>query len=239
MKYFATGKVIPERANICFPQISWDIPDAGRVVVQCDSSQLAILIDLGDLDGIVSAYLQAEHFALIAVGSIGFSLGSGYSVEIVQVTEETGVPHVFGVRPTGIDGVTLGFEHSTRAFERTLTLSNKDIFFRFAILDYIRAIRDPTDCASHCFRAIESIRSAYISDQCKDGWVEMHARLGTSRDEITNKIKVFADPVRHGNWINATPTNSGQRWEMLLLTRNVLLKYLDFHLPLPQDAPAA
>lgn len=43
--------------------------------------------------------IVAEEIATILVGALGFSLGSGYWVELIQVTEEEGTPHVFGVRP--------------------------------------------------------------------------------------------------------------------------------------------
>jgi hypothetical protein len=59
----------------------------------------------------------------------------------------------------------------------------------------------------------------------------MHAALGTDKIMIDNTVKQFADPIRHGNWGAARQTDSRERWQMLLLTRNILLKYLDHELP--------
>jgi len=36
MKYIATGRVHPERANISFGPIAWEIPGQGNVVASCE-----------------------------------------------------------------------------------------------------------------------------------------------------------------------------------------------------------
>ena len=232
MRYVATGRIHPERADIRFGPIEWKIPDDGRAVAQCDSSQVTILLDLKTIDGFITAYIAAEHFAHIVVGALGFSLGSGYSVELIQVTEEDGTPHVFGVRPTGESPAeTLAFEPHGPVFNRAFTLANRDLFFRLALRDYLRAINDTTDCATYCFRVVESLKSAFAFKTGKDSWQPLHEALGTDRASIDNTIKVYADPVRHGNWINAKSTDVLTRWKMLLLTRDILLKYLEHEQP--------
>jgi len=188
-------------------------------------------LEFTSIDGWATAYITAEHFALIVIGALGFSLGSGYSVELIQVIEENGTPHVFGVRPTGgTPDQTLGFDPHGPIFNRAFQLANQNIFFRLALRDFLRGINDPTDCATYCYRAIESIKSAFVFKTGNDRWDDMHAALGTDRATIDAKIKDFADPVRHGNWVNAPPTDGNIRWQMLLLTRNILSKYLDYEL---------
>ncbi|UCU99486.1 hypothetical protein [Acidovorax radicis] len=232
MRYVATGRIHPERAGIRFGPIEWKIPDHGRAVAQCDSSQVTILLDLKSIDGFITAYIAAEHFAHIVVGALGFSLGSGYSVELIQVTEEDGTPHVFGVRPAGESPTeTLAIEPHGPVFNRAFTLANHDLFFRLALRDYLRAINDTTDCATYCFRVVESLKSAFAFKTGKDSWQPLHDALGTDRASIDNTIKVYADPVRHGNWINAKPTDGPTRWKMLVLTRDILLKYLEREQP--------
>jgi len=63
----------------------------------------------------------------------------------------------------------------------------------------------------------------------------MHKVLGTDRTSITSVVKDYADPVRHGNWIEAKPTDKFIRWRMLELTRDILAKYLNHEQP---DQPA-
>jgi hypothetical protein len=59
----------------------------------------------------------------------------------------------------------------------------------------------------------------------------MHEALGTNKEIIDRTVKDYADPIRHGNWINAKATTSQMRWDMLSLTRKILLSYLDLKRP--------
>jgi hypothetical protein len=88
-----------------------------------------------------------------------------------------------------------------------------------------------TDCATYSYRAIEGIKSAFVSKTGIDRWDDMHSTLGTDRTAITNTVKLYADAVRHGNWVNAKPTNKVERWNMLCLTRDILAKYMDYTEP--------
>ncbi len=221
MPYLATGRVHPERADVSFGSVNWRTSNNGSVTASCESSQLFVSLDLPDLDGYVSAYIAAEHFAQIVVNSLGFSLGTGYSVEIIQVVEENATPHVFGVRPGNLE-----FKPHIPVFNQALQLASEDLFFRLALRDYARAMTDSTDCATYCYRAIEAIRSAFSFRSGTDGWEEMHTALATDRATISRVVKDYADPVRHGNWIAARPTDAVSRNEMLLLTRDILHRYM-------------
>lgn len=227
MNYLATGRIHPERADINFGRMVWHL-DQGKVIASCESSQVTIWIDLATIDGYVNAYLLAEQFSHIVVGALGFSLGNGYSVELIQITEEDGTPHVFGVRPTGATpSATLGFVPHEEVFGHALDLANRDLYFRLALRDYLRAFTDSYDCGTYCYRAIEALKSSFSVRGRGNAWAVMHTALGTDRSSIESKIKAFADPVRHGNWVSAKPSSSLDRWNMLSLTRDVLYKYLE------------
>jgi hypothetical protein len=231
MRYVVTGRVQPERADVRFSPIEWKVPDQGRVVVQCHSSQITVLLDLTSTDGWETAYVQAEFFASMVISALGFSLGYGYSIEILQATQEDGTPHVIGVGPNGRgEPSPLGFVPHGPIFSRAFNLANQNVFFRFALRDFLRAIKDPFDCATYCYRAVESIKSAFVG-----GWNEMHAALDTNRERIDAMIKVYADPLRHGNWAEAPALNSSDRLQMLTLTREILLTYLNFASPEPNN----
>jgi hypothetical protein len=174
------------------------------------------------VDGWISGFIMAEQLAHIVVGALGFSLGSGYSVELIQITEEDGTPHVFGVRPTDAPGQSLGFDPHAPVLNRA---------FQLACRDFLRAITDTADCATYCYRAIESIKSSFVLKTGVDRWDDMHAALGSDRGSVTRAIKDYADPIRHGNWVDAKPTDSVIRWRMLQLTRDILVKYLDCESP--------
>lgn len=228
MKYIATGVVHPERADISFGRVEMGLGSSGKAIASCDSSQLTVVLDDPIVDGWITAKIAADEIASLVVGALGFSLGSGYFVEIIQVTEDDGTPHVFGVRPQGESNETLGFDSHIPPFNKALCLAGRNIFFRVAVRDYLRAIRETDDCATYCYRSIESIKSAFVFKTGEDRWDDMHHSLGTDKETIVRVIKQKADPVRHGNWINAPGTNRHERWEMLSLTRDILDKYLNY-----------
>ena len=232
MKYICTGRVHPERADISFGRIEMKVAGEHDAISSCDASQVTVVLNADAVDGWISAQILAADVANLVVGALGFSLGSGYSVEVLQVTEPDGTPHVFGVRPTGeAPGQTLGFDPHIPAFNRAIRLSGRDVFFRLALRDYLRAITVVTDCATYCYRAIEGIKAAFVFKTGIDRWDEMHSALGTDRATITTIVKDYADAVRHGNWVNAKPTNRHERWKMLSLTREILAKYMDYAEP--------
>jgi hypothetical protein len=222
MKFLASGRVLPERAYVSFGPIFWNHPNGGKVKVFSDHGQLSVSLDLPDLDNFNSAHTAAEHFAQLVVSALGFTLGSGYSVEIIQIFEEDGTPHVFGVRHQNL----VHDEHQI-VFDIAVRLASEDVFFRLALRDYVRAINDQTDCATYCYRAIEAIQSSFaFQEKKKDGWSAMHLALGTSREKIERTVKIYADPVRHGNWIEAKSIDGTTRTEMLLSTKEILSNYL-------------
>ena len=232
MKYVCTGRVHPERANVSFGRVEMKVEGGWNAVASCDASQVTVVLDDPPVDGWIAAHIMAEDVANIVVGALGFSLGSGYSVELLQVTEQDGTPHVFGVRPGGEKpGQTLGMDPHISAFDRAIRLSGRDVFFRLALRDYLRAITEVKDCATYCYRAIEGIKSAFVFKREIDSWDEMHSTLGTDRTVITNTVKQYADAVRHGNWIREKPTTKMERWRMLCLTRDILVKYMDYAEP--------
>lgn len=230
VKYFVTGRVHPERADINFGRLEVGTIESSRIVARCESSQLSLLLEGPEINGYVTAFLAAEHFARTVVSIIGFVLGSGYSIEIIQVSDEAGNSNVFGVRPTnGTPPVSLGFDPHGPIFERAFRLAGKDLFFRLALQDFVRAIVEVLDCATLCYRAIEAIKSALVFRTGIDSWQPMHDALGTDEVTIRQNVKNFADPVRHGNWAGAVPTDVNTRWNMLSFTRDILVRYIDYN----------
>jgi hypothetical protein len=226
-RYIGLGRVHPERADVRFTTIPLGLGGNGKAQVFCDSSQLTVVLTDCDFDGYMSACITAEHLASMVTNALGFFLGTGYSVELIQILEDDGTPHVVGARPFGPKGETLGFPDNQQLFERVLRLSANDVFLRFAVGDYVRAITATADCATYCYRSIESIKSACAFKANVDSWQPMHDALGTNRKSIDQTVKNFAAPVRHGNWAELPTTTGAQRYAMLELTRNILLSYMD------------
>lgn len=135
MKYICIGRVHPERADVSFSRVEMKFEGGGGAVASCDASQVTVVLDVPSLDGWISAHIMAEDVANIVIAALGFSLGSGYWVELLQVTEADGTPHVFGVRPKGgKPEQTLGMDPHIPTFNRAIRLSGRNVFsgWRFA-----------------------------------------------------------------------------------------------------------
>ena len=228
MKYVVTGVVHPERANVNISHPPMHPSTGGEIAIRCEASQLTIVLTDQPVDGYIAAFILAEHLAQAVISALGFSLATGYVVEIVQVIEESGEAHVFGVRTPD-----LVFDMHEETFTASANLVANDFAFRMALADYVNALRDSYRCASLCFRAIEAIKSGFGPGKDGEQWNRMHAALGTSRNTIDTDVKAFADAVRHGDWANLIPTNAQQRLDMLRVTRDVLARYLRFRQPQP------
>ncbi len=204
-------------------------PGGGTATASCDASQITIVLsDVPDIDGHLTAMVRAIDIANMVVSSLGFALGCGYSVELVQVTDENGTPHVYGVQPKDANGTTLGFEETNQVFGLAVQLAGGHPGVRSALRDYTAAIADPYFVAFYCYRAVEAIQASFARQPDGSGWEEMHQALGTNKESIEEILKDHADPLRHGKLAQMKPTTAQQRFEMLDFTGNILTRYLDW-----------
>jgi len=226
MRFHVLGRVLPERASVEFPPVTWVAPDGVSVSVHCLCSQLNVCFEWPEPPDLLTIFYSAEHVAEGVIAAFGFTLGTGYAVEMLQLIDSAGESHVFGVRPGGLE-----FQEINNVFEKTQGLARDDIFFRFALRDYMSAIRSPVDCAAYCYRAVESLKIAVESKSgsAENGWEQLRRIAGRTREEFEEKIKRFAHPIRHGNWTELPPPNAGQRYAMLTLTRTYIARYLKFY----------
>jgi hypothetical protein len=226
MRYTAVGVVTPERAEVSFSYELSSPDSTWYAVVSAEASQLSVVFDRPDVMDLVHAYQLASEYAVLAVCSHGFSLGSGYGYEIRQVIGADGVPHVFGVRPVDQEGNTLGFDHESDSYMRALRLAVIDPHFARALRDYTQAIPDFIDCAFYCYRAVESLKATF-SEEGPNQWASMRTSLSITRDVI-DRVKKFADPIRHGDWNCSPVTTPMDRWEILSTTKTILASYMVF-----------
>jgi hypothetical protein len=236
MRYICTGRVQPERANVGFSRIEMQLDGGGKAIISCDSSQLTVLLENPNVDGFIAARLMAKDVAGIVIGALGFGLGCGYSFDLIQVTEESGDAHVFGVQPAGD---SLAISKDLHEIGRAVQLGGRNVFFRLAVRDYLLAMTEELDCAFYSYRAIEGTKSAFALSAQGNGWSAMHAALGTDQESTTKNVKDFADATRHGNWVGAKYTDSALRRNMLQMTRDILVKYLDYAQPIQTAGDSA
>ena len=135
MKYVCTGRVHPERAGVEFSQVELKGEDRSATI-SCDASQLTVVLDIPWND-VVTAHLMAKDVAEIVVGALGFTLGFGYSVEIIQITKEDGATCVFGVKPENPqpDQTLKIAADQDIVVNQAFHLSANDVFFRLALRD--------------------------------------------------------------------------------------------------------
>ena len=228
MLYYLNGRVLPERTNVYISYIRKEIPDIGTITFMCDSSQIIMSIDT-QIDKL-SAYLLCKHHATIIVSSLGFVKGCSYSIELISITDENLDSTFIGVQTPELEEIP-----NNPLFSDVLNFSYRDIFFRFAIMDYTKSFSTEIELPFLCYRAIESIKSRFLinlREQNKDSreteaWDLMHNSLNTNKEEIM-EVKKFSDPIRHGNYYTLIPTNSNQRFQILSITKNIILKYKQF-----------
>jgi hypothetical protein len=72
MKYIATGRVHPERADVNIPTTPpWRPAGGGEISVHSESSQLTVTLTDPPVDGYVEAFLLAQHVAESVVSALG------------------------------------------------------------------------------------------------------------------------------------------------------------------------
>jgi hypothetical protein len=227
MKFTAVGRIHPERTAVYIDTIRWQ-KESSTLTFRCDASQISIQVDDDRINNLISAHGTAEHIAQNFASTLGFLLGCSYRAEITQIIPEEHHPFTFGVQREELK-FSFSEEDFNAAFSELINLVRHDMPLRFSIQDYTQAINDKLGCAMYCYRAIESIAKSIGGNTRKGNtnWPPLHETLNTSAEEMTSKVTSFAKIVRHGNWNEFKSTNEQQRLDMLLLTREIICRYID------------
>ena len=228
MKFVCTGRVQPERVSAWLDQDILSLRQGGHATIFCTGSQIiTTLIDIPGVYNLETAYLVAKEVAQIFIGALGFSLDFGYSVEIVQVTDQNANTKIFGAEPLGTHSSNTPKVAPRPILNPATKLSAENVLFRRALRDYLQAITDVQDGAFYCYRSIESIKSSFPGETDSDRWNAMHLGLGTDKNMIEKTVKQYADSPRHGNWAAAKPVTLSDHNQMLRFTRDILVKYMN------------
>jgi len=220
VKFTVFGRVHPENASVWLDRIESPTCAGGRFSIECKVSQILVIWEDPNVTDLDSAQIAATNLAQTYISAVGFAVGANYAVEILLVRREDGQLQRKDTKNPALD---FG-EASKTVLPECMSLAGSDPHFRFALIDYCKAIMNPIETGFHCFRAIEAIKCAFDP---KD-WNKMHAALGTTRAQIDSIVKVNADPIRHGNWSEIPITTKAERDGALLLTRDILYKHLKY-----------
>jgi hypothetical protein len=236
MKYYISGRVIPERADVQIAFHKRKVNNIGILTLSCISSQINMTLELDENVSIgrTSAYLLCKHEANIVISCLGFTLGCSYSVELTSIMNDELEYEVFGVQIRELSFI--GDEKKREQLFYSLEyLSGFDFFLRFSILDYTRAITNETELPFLCYRAIETIKARFKNElhnkgknaEDKNAWALMHETLKTNKTDL-EQIKKVADIIRHGNYNDLIKSTSDQRLAFLKITRDFIIRYSEY-----------
>lgn len=224
MRYYITGKVVPERCAVSIDEIKIDIKDVGSITFNCDSSQISVIIDNTKFDQ-HSAIISAKEISSMIVSCIGFANGCGYSVEMINICDDNKLSTVYGVGMNELISSDISKE-----FKESFKIACSDLNYRFSIRDFTKALVSEFECPFLCYRAIETIKSKFYDSTLSDStaWENMHKKIGSNSFDITSIIKPLADPIRHGNYSKFIATNREERVKILNIAKDIINKYKQY-----------
>ena len=235
------GIVHPERAAVTISEITQDLSLAdgvnlGRLTLKISASQLNAILEtaLHDVDIVTLRNSLLPRIESL-VDNLGFNLGCGYQVEIVQaINAHTGDVTVFGVGLEFLQG-RFDLEELQIRFKKIAFLCKEieGVYFQRTLALLRNAIRSPFETGLYCFMAIESLRNIYClqsdldpeKDKAKS-WNLLRNDLSVTKEFIEQNIKAYADVIRHGG---IRPFTELERITVLKSTWELIEKYINKH----------
>ena len=233
-QYLFQGVVLPERAQISLAfSLGFSHMTSGangEAHISIILNQVAATIesthewDIFDLRNVVLNLVRGQ------LDAIGYLVGHAYGLEITRViNRERSIDYVFGIDMPCISGRKEPVDLNASLIELRAKLAGpQGVFLHRCFADLVSAMKNADDTGFYCYRALESLRHhcAAAHDLSNQGkavqWDKFRQLANTDRDTI-DKIKVAADPTRHGEFVGIT---SEGRIELLTATWNIVDSYL-------------
>ncbi len=191
--YHLSGRIIGGDSSICFQEEgSFNInvkDEQGKtaklkcsVVVDTSAVNAEVDVDEGVDPWVVKTHVQ--RLVHLIVAGHGFAVGMGVDVDIQSMTPDASTS-------AGVPRVDQGI--AARVMELIKGDPDSDPrvpYLRRAVSDYIRALREPQDAFTACFRAVESIRLFFQEQyQCpkRTAWVMLKKKLNIDADADDEK----------------------------------------------------
>jgi len=234
--YIFVGKVLPERALLDTPEVSFstfgaaDVSDGELRVVVLKSQITARFTTSGRVDNVYTLRNIVEDAVRGLLDVVGYCYGLGYDVEIVQaVNASTSETHVFGIDIGAVTGFAKGAGIGFADVWKLTAGAGAGQYLKAALADLREATKSPKETGFHCYRAVETVRNACASRQESApktdaaAWELFRTTYSVSRQEIM-AIKAFADDVRHG--ATARPITDAERAELFRGTWDIATRYV-------------
>jgi hypothetical protein len=234
--YILTGRVIPERALLDISEVklkvlaSDDVPE-GDLFIEIIKSQISVrFLASGEVRNIFTLRNIVEDAARMLLDVAGYFAGYGYDAEIVQVLRSSASEkYVFGIDVPILAGVCEKAGMTVNDIFAALSKTD-GYYFRHALADVREAIKSPKDTGFFCYRAIESLKNCCatrngVSPDKDDAW-ELFRNIYSIPKQHIMDIKTFADPVRHGNYMQAKPMADKDRADVFKSTWEIINKFI-------------
>jgi len=213
-KIIFSGYVHPQRAKVSVPAVTQDIEIAGSdrsiglFTVEIENSQITAILETKNTSIDVETWRNSLQSRIeILVDTYGFLNGGGYEVEIVKVIN-VNVNEVT-VYPTHFENYQQ--VNSNKEFIDKFALIYKisqhesGVYFQKSLAELRKAVRYPFESPFHAYRSIEFLRQIYgdrnnLDPQKKrlEAWTILREDLDIDKKLISENIKFFSDPIRHG-----------------------------------------
>ena len=213
-QYVFVGHVLPAAANVTFPLREFNIDTGsvdGCISGTMDVTHSDITIKLQRTEPIRDLAMvkdRLQRMALITTAAYGFSYGLGLDVEITKEIGQSSPPFVFVKSCTEIASCGNSDEVSLY-WNLTDEFSPSSRVLRLALINYMRALRDPEEAIMFCFRAIDAIRHEPTFAPPKDGkkdkekaemWTNLRTALNCDESYFSD-LTDLAKHHRHGEQV--------------------------------------
>jgi hypothetical protein len=227
LEWVFTGSVNPARLSVSLPQyqIDGDFPEGryqANIVVH--KSIISATFNIDFVINIQTFRNYAETSIRHLVDMEGYRIGIPLDVDLQFVRSANGLTHFFRV----------SCEEAMLADRRPLPIMHGEAADRLLrdrsippiLADFREAMRRPVNTGFHSYRAIETMMQSVrpAGSSAADGWRRLRRVLRITRAPI-DRIKPFADDLRHGNH----PGIVGQdRQEILQLLDAIVERWMAF-----------
>lgn len=213
--YIFNGRILPERVSADMApdqELKVSIPEANLdfdVTISIRASQVAIIVDsASQVTDVGTLKNQVERLLRIIVDANGYLEGRGYDVEITSVVGPGHQYIVFGIEEYALQKAKSERPVGFAELWDILISGERSAPLQRALGNLRDAINSPHDTGFFCYRAVESLRHAFIDptdgEDRRSSWERLRIALVVDRSWI-DYLRDFGDPQRHGG----TPYMSG------------------------------
>lgn len=208
--YLFIGRVLPERLQVNIPKIIFNdlkSPEApgeriGNLTVEAKNGQITANLITSQTFYLATIKNSVEFYVRLIVDSYGYNTGQAFDIDL-EITSGPEGSYTFYPR---INSIYKNQKDRPLPPEAVLTLASKNSSLLRALGNLREAIKHPIDVGLFCYRALESIRQHFVSENVSkaQSWTLLHTALNISAEFINNEpsLTAHSEQARHGETHN-------------------------------------